>query len=30
LPTGANAEAVAHWAGLFIEALDQASADSSI
>ncbi|MGA2437117.1 MAG: FGGY-family carbohydrate kinase [Acidobacteriaceae bacterium] len=24
--TGANAEAVAHWAGLFIEALDQATA----
>jgi rhamnulokinase len=28
--TGANAEAVAHWAGLFIEALDQASTNASI
>jgi len=27
--TGANAEAVAHWAGLFIEALDQASTNAS-
>jgi rhamnulokinase len=28
--TGANAEAVAHWAGLFIEALDQTSINVSI
>jgi rhamnulokinase len=28
--TGANAETVAHWAGLFIEALDQATANAKV